>query len=106
MPKFESIVRRVIELSQQPRAIPTGSELEEFLDSLSEALLLKLEALMFLGRGDDREIARIHLLLKGDAKDKRGAIRALLGKTPMLGTYLSKGLERAARTAQNLEAEF
>ena len=78
---------------------------ETYLKTLPEDVVMKLLALMTMGKDKNPNIHKIHDDLRGLTRDKTEAIRGMTSRVP-LAEYLEKGLKIADERKIDLEVEF
>lgn len=83
---------------------PERKVLREYMASLPEEVVLKLQTLMYVGR-DRWPFSKMHAHLKSQTPDSADAIRTMVEKTP-LGSYLEAGIAIADDWEQDLEGSF
>jgi hypothetical protein len=88
------------EYMKAPR--PAADELAQFLHTLSDAHVLRLQTLMYAGRDRDANLTKLHKELSCTRED---AIRTICEKAP-LDEYLADGLVLAQRRFLDLDGEW
>ena len=78
---------------------------ETYLKTLPEDVVMKLLALMTMGKDKNPNIHKIHDDLIGLTRGKTEAIRGMTSRVP-LAEYLEKGLKIAEERGIDLEVEF
>lgn len=84
---------------------PENDKLREYLNSLSESDVEKLQTIMYVGRDED-DVPKLHQYLKRNTVDKDDAIRTIMGKGGALHIYLAEGLKVAASQRADLDSPF
>lgn len=99
-PEADALLKALVE-GPMP---PAEAALREFLTSLPDDDVMKLQTLMYVGRpGGGDSFSAMHRHLLGVTPDKEDAVRTMVSKTP-LSRYLIDGLEKALETGVDLEA--
>jgi hypothetical protein len=78
---------------------------ETYLKTLSEDVVMKLLALMTMGKDKNPNIHKVYDDLRGLTRDKTEAIRGMTSRVP-LAEYLEKGLKIADERRIDLDVEF
>ncbi len=81
------------------------SLVEADLRKLPEQTVLKIQTLMYFGRGDDSNLRRLQASLLEDTEDKSDAIETICGKLLYLSEYLTRALEKAQKRQIDLDDE-
>lgn len=120
---FVNFVREVIRLSGPPPAPEaTPGEAPEqpargmrtsggndpaadYLKTLPDEVVMKLQTLMFLGKDGYTNIHHLHEHFRGLTRDKQEAIRAMTSRVS-LAEYMTKALKLAEKHGVDLDVEF
>lgn len=81
-------------------------KLARFLEMPSLSELLKLQTLVYFGRGDDEDIRRLHEHLKETTPNREDVTRTLISKIGALTRYLESALARAEERGMDIEGPF
>jgi hypothetical protein len=125
--KFEDVVIKVIDLAGQGpfdtssgfvdfsnRAVLEAARLSdqrwkqplrEYLESLSEEQLLKLQTVMYVGRDRQSDIRAVHRTMLLHKPTREDLIRTLSEK-PSMGMYLTRGWETLLNSDLDPEGQF
>ena len=86
-------------------ARPAKQALKEYVQSLSDDDVMKLQTLMYAGRDDDRDIPGLHEYLADNTRGRGDAIMTMTDKWP-LPEYLLGGLAIADGAGVDIEGRF
>ena len=78
---------------------------EAYLNRLPAQTVLKLQTLMYFGRGDDTDLRRLHAYLRENTDDKSDAVQTICEKLLALSEYLARAVKIADKRI-DLESDF